>query len=208
MKWTPRDTAQQLQRLTRHSSMVTVSKYGLTVVAALLVFFVFLVPVLHEGDSGARLVFTNVESGEFITPRMSNPRLQGTDKSDQPYTVSAKMAERQEDGRVLLMEIEADIALSNGSWVAFLADTGMFDPEANTLVLPEQVQVFHNAGYDMRTRNVFLNLNTSEAKSEEQIDGQGPLGTISAKGFEVDSGMSHIRFAPQVKVTLYPKSKS
>lgn len=208
MKWTPRDTAQQLQRLTRHSSIVQISKFALISVAVLLVLLVFLVPVVHEGDSGTRLVFTNVESGEFITPRMSNPRLQGTDNSDQPYTVSAKMAERQEDGRVLLTSIEADISLENGAWVAFLADTGMFDPEANTLLLPEEVQVFHNSGYDMRTRNVFVNLETSEAKGEQPIDGQGPLGTIRASGFQVDTGATHIRFAPNVKVTLYPKKKS
>jgi lipopolysaccharide export system protein LptC len=187
---------------------VQASKYGLISIAALLVLMVFLVPVLHDEDSGARLVFTNVESGEFITPRMSNPRLQGMDKSDQPYTVSAKMAERQEDGRVLLTDIEADLTLSSGAWVAFLANTGLFDPDKNTLLLPEQVQLFHNAGYDMRTRNVFLDLNTSQAKGDEQIEGQGPLGTIRASGFRVDNAAGRIRFVPDVKVTLYPKSKS
>jgi lipopolysaccharide export system protein LptC len=207
MKWTPRDTAQQLQRLTRHTSFVVFSKYGLTILAAALIITVFLVPLLHDGESGARLVFTNVESGDFIKPRMSNPRLQGLDKSDQPYTVTARIAEQQEDGKVLLSGIQADITLNNGSWLAFMGNTGMLDTEKNTLLLPEDVQVFHDAGYDMRTRHVFIDLDTAEVSGDQRIDGQGPLGTLSASGFRVDSNAGHIRFTPQVTVTLYPRSQ-
>lgn len=207
MKWTPRDTAQQLQRLTRHTWFVLISKYGLIALASVLVLMVFLVPLLHDGESGARLVFTNVESGDFMKPRMSNPRLQGLDKNDRPYTVTATMAEQQEDGKVLLTNIQADMTLSNGSWLAFMGNTGMLDTEANTLLLPEDVQVFHNTGYDMRTRHVFLNLDTSEAVGDQRIEGQGPLGTLTASGFKVDSGANNLRFTPDVTVTLYPQSK-
>ncbi|MCH2547566.1 MAG: LPS export ABC transporter periplasmic protein LptC [Alphaproteobacteria bacterium] len=207
MKWTPRDTAHQLQRLTRHSSIVQTSKYALIGVAALLILMVFLVPVLHENDSGARLVFTNAETGEFITPRMSKPRLQGMDKNNRPYTVTAQMAERQSDGRIKLSDIEADIALSGGSWLAFIGDEGMFDAEANTLLLPKKVQVFHNSGYEMRTSNVFINLETTNATGNQQVDGQGPLGTISAAGFSVDNSAGQIKFTPKVKVTLIPQRK-
>lgn len=205
MKWTPRDTAQQLQRLTRHTSMVQAGKYALIGVALLLVFMVFLVPVLHDDDTGARLVFTNVETGVATSPRMSNPRLQGLDKNEQPYTVTADMAEQQENGKVLLTKLQADLALSNGSWLAFIADTGIYDSDSNILILPQSVQVFHNTGYDMRTSNVTLNLKTSEASSDEQVDGQGPLGKLNAAGFRVDSGANNILFTPRVTVTLYPK---
>lgn len=208
MKWTPRDTAQQLQRLTLHTSMVQAFKYGLIGMAAMLVLAVFLVPVLHEDDSATRLVFTNVEeTGAIVAPRMNKPRLQGLDKNEQPYTVTADMAERQDDGRVKLTNLQADLTLNNGSWLAFLADTGMFDSEANTLLLPENVQVFHNSGYDMRTTNVLLNLKTAEASGDRQVDGQGPLGRISASGFKVDSGANNIRFSPDVTVVLYPKKQ-
>lgn len=205
MKWAPRDTAHQLQRLTRYSSMVQFSKYGLIGVAALLVLMVFLVPVLHNGESGARLVFTNVESGNFIKPRMNNPRLQGLDKNDQPYTITAKMAERQENGEVMLTKLQADVEMSSGAWLAILADKGMFNSDKNTLQLSGMVQVFHNAGYDMRTTSVFLDLDTSSAKGNSRVNGQGPLGTIEASGFTVEDGGQNIRFAPDVTVTLQPK---
>lgn len=208
MKWTPRDTAQQLQRLTRHTSMVQASKYALIGVAALLILMVFLVPVLHDDDSGARLVFTNVEeTGGLVAPRMNQPHLQGLDKNNQPYTVTADMAEQMDDGTVRLTNIQADITLNNGTWLAFHGRTGIFDAEADTLLLPESVQVFHDAGYDMRSTHVLLDLGAATASGDRKVDGQGPLGRISASGFRVDSEAGTIRFAPDVTVTLYPRSK-
>lgn len=205
MKWTPKDTAHQLQRLARYTSIVNVSKYSLIGVAALLLIMVFLVPVLHGDDSGARLVFTNMESGDFIKPRMSNPRFQGLNKDGQPYTVSAKMAERQKDGKVLLTSLDAEMTLTNGSWLAFTGKTGIFDPEANTLFLPEDVSVYHDAGYDMYTTHVIMDLDGAKARGDQQVSGQGPLGRIEASGFAVDNEAGRIIFAPDVTVILYTK---
>lgn len=208
MKWTPRDTAHQLQRLTRHTSFVTVAKYAFVGLAGALVLMVFLVPVLHDDDTGARLVFTSMETGDTGKPRMNNPRFQGVDKNGRPYNINARMAEQQEDERILLTNIEADMTLQNGSWLAFNGKTGMFDTEANTLKLPENVEIFHDAGYDMRTTNVFLDLDTANAIGEAHVEGQGPLGTIKAEGFRVDSAAGRIIFSPSVTVTLYPGSNS
>lgn len=205
MKWTPKDTAHQLQRLARYTSIVYVSKYSLIGVAALLLIMVFLVPALHSDDSGARLVFTNMESGDFIKPRMSNPRFQGLNKNGQPYTVSAKMAERQEDGKVLLTSLDAEMTLTNGSWLAFTGKTGVFDPEANTLFLPEDVSVYHDAGYDMYTTHVIMDLDGAKARGDQEVNGQGPLGRINAAGFAVDNDAGRIIFTPDVTVILYAK---
>lgn len=203
MKWTPKDTAHQLQRLARYTSIVNVSKYSLIGVAALLLIMVFLVPVLHGDDSGARLVFTNMESGNFIKPRMSNPHFQGMNKDGQPYTVTAEMAERQKNGEILLTALEADMTLSNGSWLAFNGKTGIFDAEANTLFLPEEVEIYHDAGYDMRTTRVIIDLDGAKARGDQLVKGQGPLGRLEASGFAVDNEAGRIIFAPDVTVILY-----
>lgn len=207
MKWTPRDTAQQLQRLTRYTSIVVASKYSLIALAAFLVLMVFVIPVLKEDDGGARLVFTNVEVGDKLEPRMTNPRFQGMDKQGRPYNINAKVAEQQDDGKVELTAIEADMTLANGSWLAFNGKTGIFDPEANTLFLPENVEVFHDAGYDMRTTHVFMDLDSADVRGDKHVEGQGPLGRLEAEGFHVDSEAGYIRFTPDVSVTLYPKNR-
>lgn len=208
MKWTPRDTAQQLQRLTRYTSIVTVSKYSLIAVAALLLLMVFIVPLLHDDDTGARLVFTDVEVTEAREPRMTNPRFQGVDANGRPYNVNARMAEQQEDGTVLLTSIEADMTLANGSWLAFNGETGIFDPEADTLKLPQNVEIYHDTGYDVRTSDVFLDLGRSQAHGERRVEGQGPLGTLTASGFRVDSKAGRIVFSPDVTVVLHPKGQN
>lgn len=204
MKWTPRDTAQQLQRLTRYTSIVQFSKYALIGIAVLLLLLVFLIPVLHDDDTGARLVFTNIEDGEAVEPRMNKPRFQGMDKEGRPYNINAESATQQDDGTVLLKDIEADMTLANGSWLAFNGKTGIFNTEANTLFLPDNVEVFHDAGYDLRTSRVHIDLNAATARGEQHVEGQGPLGTLEANGLLVDNEAGYIRFAPAVTVVLHP----
>lgn len=206
-KWTPRDTALQLQRLARYTFFVGISKYTLVGLAILLVSLVFIVPAFHDETGGARIVFTNIQSGEAGKPVMSKPNFQGMDAKNQPYSVTADVAEQQDDGTVLLKQMQADISLSNGTWLAFMADIGVFNPDKNTLLLPEKVNVFYDAGYEMRASEVFIDLKKATATSTKPVEGQGMLGTLNADGFSVDNERQYIIFQPKARVKLYTKGK-
>lgn len=203
--WTPRDTAHQLQRITRHTSLVAMSKYGLIALAVILIIFVFIIPALHDSDDGARLVFTNIEvSTETAKPRMMTPRYQGMDEELQPYNISAEYAERQDDGRILLHKIDADITLKSKAWVAVIADEGVFDSVKKTMDFPSKINIFHNDGYEMRTTVVHVNLENSTASGQQPVEIQGSIGTLKADGFNIDTVKKTMYFAPNVKVRIHP----
>lgn len=202
-KWTPRDTAQQLQRLARHTAMVGVSKYLLVGGAIILVALVFLLPALHKQNANL-IPLSAIPEGEAEQPRMKNPQFQSVDRKNQPFRVTADMAEQQEDGRVRLKNLQADISLSDGSWLAFIASVGFYHPEHNTLELPEEVQLFHNVGYELRTRSVFVSLKEGVAYGYQPVEGQGPAGTLKSEGFHLDNGKGRLMFMPNVTVVLQP----
>lgn len=202
--WTPRDTAVQQRRVTRHSTFVTASKYGLFLLAVVLVGIVFIFPALHDSDEGARLVFTNIQTGESPKPRMLSPIFQGTGgKNQKPYRLDAEYADRLKDGSIFLHKINADITMDNGDWVAIKADEGIYNTELKTLLLPKNVQVFHQSGYEMRTQDVRVDLNASQVTGEQLIEMQSESGILKAVGFQIDGNRKTILFSSRVKVRLY-----
>lgn len=204
---TPRDTALQLQRIARHTLWVVWSKYALVGIAFLLVSLVFIIPGMQDDTGGARIVFTNLQEGEALPPKMSKPRYQGTDDRNQPYVVTADSAEQRDDGTVLLEKIEADITLANGNWLAFMAKNGIVTPHKNTLFFPETVSAFYDDGYEMHTSSVNVNLRATRAIGKEHVKAQGPLGSLDADGFVLNTEKKRLIFTGNVKVVLNPKAQ-
>lgn len=205
--WTPKDTAVQLARVTRYSAFVAFSKYGLVALAVVLITVVFVIPAFHDTDNGARLVFTNIQVGETMKPRMLAPKFQGMDENQQPYRLNAEYAERLEGGAIYLHKIDADITLEKGEWVAVIADEGIYNAEAKTLKLPKNYNVFHDAGYEARASNTMLNLTNSTASSREKVELQGEFGSLKADGFNFYGAEKRVVFEPNVSMRLYPNKK-
>ncbi len=205
--WTPKDTAQQLQKLARRTKAVAYGKYALMSLAGILVLVVFIVPALHDDSGGARIVFTNIQEGETGQPEMTKPRFQGLDSNDQPYEISASVAKQQDETTVWLDDLQASLTMSSNDWLMLLTDEGLFNRQKNTLHLPGQVQGFYGDGYEMRSSNVWVNVKQSTAQGEQDVSMQGPLGTLKADGFKIESSKQRILFAPNVKVTLYPNAQ-
>lgn len=207
-KWTPHDTAKQLQRIARHTAFVSFSKYGLMGIAILLLGIVFIVPALRSGGGDeTRLVFTNAKEGEALRPRMLSPKFQGMNGRQEPYNLNAEYADRWDDGTIYLHKVEADMTLASGVWVAAFADEGIYNAEEKTLFIPKKLNVFHDAGYEMRTEEVHVDMGAGAAYGNKHIVGQGPFGTLDADGFRVNSESSSIYFSPNVVVRLYPRKE-
>ncbi|MBM3618316.1 MAG: hypothetical protein FJX23_07185 [Alphaproteobacteria bacterium] len=205
--WTPKDTASQLAKLTRYSSFVSFSKYGLVLLAAGLVAVVFVIPAFHDTESGARLVFTNIQVGESMKPRMVSPKFQGMDDKQQPYRLNAEYAEPLDGGSIFLHKIDADITLAKGEWLAVLADEGIYNAKAKTLRLTKTYNIFHDKGYEVRASETQVDLAKSTAVSQKQVELQGAFGSLKADGFELFAAEKRAVFAPNVSMRLYTNKK-
>jgi len=133
-----------------------------------------------------------------------NPRFESKDKKDQPYTITAKRAIQGEtnDNLIILEQPLADILLNSDHWLAIKAKQGAYRQDTNRLLLTGDVQLFHDAGYQMNTEELNVNMETNDAWSEVDIYGQGPRGEIEAKGVDASSTNQTLKFTGPAKLTI------
>lgn len=133
-----------------------------------------------------------------------NPRFESKDQKDQPYTITAKRAVQGEtnDNLIILEEPLADMLLKSGAWLAAKAKQGAYRQDTNRLLLTGDVQLFHDAGYQMNTEELNVNMETNDAWSEVDVYGQGPRGEIEAKGVDASSSKQTLKFIGPAKLTI------
>ena len=123
----------------RYDRYVRLMKRALPAGAALVLIGVLAWPLLQESNSGFTLSFSEITEFDDKV-RMENPRFVGTDMKDRSFSITADSAYHRADNdeRVVLDAINADVRLTNGAWVALDAPAGVFHPQAENLDLSGQ----------------------------------------------------------------------
>ena len=65
------------------------------------------------------------------------------------------------------------------------SESGLFRPEEEKLNLEGVVSVKNSEGFELITDGVKIDLEQSEAVSDQQVTGQGPSGRVRAEGMEI-----------------------
>ena len=117
---------------------------------------------------GFRLGLSDITVHEKSGQQVVNARFTGNDADDRPFTVTAESAlQRQGGGDTFELEFpKADISMSDGSWIALAADTGTFYKSNQILELSDGVNLFHDSGYEFRTRKAEIDLGKGSAQGE------------------------------------------
>ena len=97
------------------------------------------------GDVTASISGVEVNNGAL---RMTNPKFQGTDKKNGAYVVSAEYADQDlKNPKVIrLHAIKANLSTPSGSWSRMDAVRGVFNSEADRLVMQEKITVATSSG--------------------------------------------------------------
>lgn len=201
----PREMDSLLGSMARYTRFVLFGKWFLAFVALGLALTLIALPLGQSDKNGFRLTLSGNNTPENAPPQMVNPRFQGVDEKNQPYTVTAKSAAQADANTVVLTELNADISLKDTSWLAVMAESGTFRLDSKQLILIGKVQLFYDQGYELNTDRVEVNVPAKTATSRNATTGSGPLGTLAAAGFDAEAASSSIRFLGPVKVTIYGK---
>ena len=189
-----------------YSRFVIWMKVLLPVVALLLIVLIVVWPYLKLNDTRFNIGFTALKVGNVENPAMINPRFLGADKERQTFSITADIAKNllNAEESVELEMPKADISLDDGSWLVVTAKNGIYVRQSETLTLNEQVNLFHDSGYEFRTESADIELTSGTASGSVPIEGQGPFGKLQAEGFRlVDKGKT-IYFTGKSKLTIYP----
>ena len=185
----------------RYSLFVRAAKVGLPVAAATLLLAVFAWPEAEDVSPAGW--------SEGISTRMSMTNVEafGWDE-DRPYSIRSAGARRlgDEGQRFQMDRPRAWIVLPDGAWLSGSGESGIVDWTERTVRLSGRVQLRHEAGIAIRTREAFMNLADKTAAGDGPVEGTGNEGRFRAEGFRVLDGGNRIRLLGRSSVRFDPAS--
>ncbi len=203
----PHELERKLNRIPLYIRMTVLGKVFIGVVVLVLIAAVVIVPILKPEDEGLRIALTQPASSNATAenPVMKNPRYESVDGANQPFTVRAKEAVQQDETRVALNEVSADVALNSGLWLALSATKGVLDITHQKLELNDKVHLIASNGYELRTASAAVDMKANRAMGTQGIEGQGPMGNIESDEFLIEGDSQRVLFKNNVKLKIYIK---
>ncbi len=199
--WEPR-RATTLADARKRTAFVRLLRIGLVALTGLIAVAV-IVQILVRSLGG--------EPAEVVTvgedARMINPRFTGRDESGTPYVVTADAAIRRRGAEARMTELESpqldyDLILAGENTEGVLARTGLFDADTRTLDLLTDVRFRTRSGYEFLADHARIHLSDQRVVSDSPVDGEGPMGTIQADGYEILDGGGHVVFTGNVRTHI------
>ncbi len=190
-----------------YSRFVTLLKIVLPATAVVLASLVLFWPQLNPLDSRFRIKAVQVSIDDLENLRMVSPRVVGVDAKNQPYTITATVATQAAGGSEVtdLTSPKGDIALNDGSWIALTAKQGEYNKQTRILNLWDHVNVFHDAGYEIKTERAQANLAAGSVSGDVPVEGQGPDSSLKGEGFRIYDKGAHIVVTGKSRLILYPR---
>lgn len=187
----------------RRSKIVRIMRLGFPVLAVILLF-----AVLIFND---RRLDTEIRDIKEVVPKtmgkneLVNPRFESQDEKAQPYVITADRAFQADTNmdEIRLEKPNADMNMSDGTWIALKAIKGLFDQKNQLLDLEGNVRMYHDTGYLLKTKKLLLDIRNKTADTDTPVSVQGPAADLTAAGLSADGQSAILIFKGPAHLTLY-----
>jgi lipopolysaccharide export system protein LptC len=203
LHWRP-DSPVQSRLSAGYSRFVGLMRYLLPGVALVMMIVVVIWPDLFK--HGENIIALPGPAGPNGDLTMEQPRYIGKDERGRPFVVTAATA-TQDTGdkqQISLDALQADLTLSDGTWVTISADTGLYNQGRKTLDLTGNINVFSDKGYEFHGQAARIDLTSGVVTSSDPVNGQGPFGLLNANGMKIFNKEQRLVFTDGVRMTLFP----
>jgi lipopolysaccharide export system protein LptC len=118
---------------------------------------------------------------------MVNARFFGTNRRNQPFSLTADVATEDGSGSglIVLDQPKADFLTPGGKGIYIESRRGFYNQKTQMLDLEGEVALFHEDGYEMHTEKARIDLKASTAEGNAPVKGHGPQGVIDGQGFRI-----------------------
>lgn len=160
-------------------------------------------PELDRLEDRARVSFRRVIQAQPDAVRLVEPRYQGLDEQNRPFTVTADVAAQTESADIVDLTLpRADILLTDGSWVLLESREGRFDKARNRLDLSGDVTLWQDGGNLLVTAAAEVLLHEGAASGDQPVAAQGPFGTLVSEGFRLTERGQVVVFTGRARAVL------
>lgn len=135
---------------------------------------------------------------------LSNPKFQSVDDKNQPFTITADKAVQADNNEdILLLERPVgELVLNTGGRVTLKSERGKYWQMQEQLKLTNNVELENSDGYTMSTAQLDIDMDAGTARSEADVSGFGPAGTLVAKGLSVNNATGILVFNGPARLVL------
>ena len=135
--------------------------------------------------------------------------VKGYDSEQQPYTIDAVTAAQDPDepNIIGLNKVTGELRRSTGQTLTIAADNGIYDSDARTLDLQNNVVIEAKGRFVARMPTARITLENKELITDDNVVVTLNSGDITANGLRVTDNGKNIRFLNRVKGRLNPAAQ-
>lgn len=191
----------------RRRLIMRLVKFVLPAVALIFLALMVAWPRLFREESKFELTTSEISAVKDDL-RMSSPRFTGMDADNRPYRVTADAAvqDMNDHDLVRLEALQADLSMTDGSWLSVNANNGLMHNGLQILQLDGQIEAYSDFGYAFYTQSAQIDLKAGSLYSDQPVRLQGPYGHLRAKTMRATERGQRLHFAGDVKVIIFPRS--
>ncbi len=141
--------------------------------------------------------------------KVSGIAFEGKSKTDRPFSVTALSATEAKDNKDIidLDEPQAEIELSEQTWIAVTAEHGRYDRKLDKVDLNGTVTVYHDNGLVFSTEQAAMDLKSNTASGSVPVSGSDDRRQLTAEGFEMMDDGATVIFKGKSLLKILPKEK-
>jgi lipopolysaccharide export system protein LptC len=190
-------------QLARRRFLVAWTKRLLPLLAVGLLGTVVFWPEIEGNEERSRVSFRRTIQPRAEALRVVNPRYQGIDELNRPFTVTARAGQQEGSAEILnLEEPRGDIVMTNGAWVYVESHAGRYDKPAGQLDLAGEVTIYHDNGTMLKTEEARVMVEAGTASGDAPVAAQGGFGTLTSEGFRLTERGAVVVFTGRAHAVL------
>jgi len=199
------DSERAFRSARRHSRAVRILRVAIPIAVLLGVTGISLITYFNPLRMLAKLPIDAgnlVVSGTKIT--MEKPHLSGFTRDERAYELSADAAKQDltKPDLIELHNIHAKVQMQDKSTMEMSATAGIYDSNAETLKLDQNIVLSSSTGYRGRMSEAMIDIRKGYVLSERPVEVEMLQGTLNANRLEIVDSGDLVRFDGGVNMTL------
>ena len=197
--------AHEYAQAEKHSNKVRFLKVALPAIAVLIILGISAALIFNAFTStDAEVSSVSLNDGFLV---MENPQLNGFDKNNRAYSLTADRAVQDVENptRIELENISAELPVDDNISAKIQAGTGVYDAQLKTVTLDNQIEVKTTNGLSLILDDADIDIENGTLKTTGAVVATSPQADISAQSVSVSDNANRVIFSGNVRMTLRPK---
>jgi len=198
----------EFENAARHSRRVGLFKALLPLIGVVIIALILAALVSRPRlPANITIGSTGIEDGKLV---MRNPKLNGFDPQNRPYTVEAIRALQsvEDPTQVELEQIQAKLPMQEGVWANITAGNGSFDVDEKKLELGGGIDIVTTNGMKMKLSDAYLDLKAGTMSTNRKITFSSKNANITSQSLEIFDNGDRIIFDTNVRLIIQPPANN